>query len=349
MNPFSKYPGIHINGRFYSQSDLKAIENPAEKQSFLNDILSFASSLLSDSSHMVFRTSGSTGKPKEISFSKEAIHKSAKSTNEYFHLKKGKKAFLSLPLEYVAGKMMVARAIAGEYELVAVEPSLYPIESKSYFHFAPFTPHQFENILDEQLDLLPEDSTILLGGSSVSESLKQKIRQIPNSVYLGFGMTETLTHFALANLKSPSQTFELMPGAEIKINEHSTLSIRRFGINDSWLETTDVVEPVRKGFIWKGRKDNVINSGGVKLHPEEIEHDLAKYINYPFFVYGIEDDALGEKLVLFVEGEHNPNLSDANFSNKFSKPKQIVLLEAFKRTESGKIRRQATVQTWLQT
>jgi O-succinylbenzoic acid--CoA ligase len=348
MNPFSTYPGIRVNGKFYSKSELERRENYDQEAPFVKDILSFSNDLFSDSMELPFQTSGSTGKPKELSFSKEAIHKSANSTNEYFGLKKGIKAFLSLPVDYVAGKMMIARAIAGEYELIAVEPSSKPLQANLAFQFAPFTPHQFESVLSEQIDLLPKDSIILLGGSYVSESLRKKISQISNPVYLGFGMTETLTHFAVANLKSPSETFELMPDAEIQVDDQGTLSIRRQGITDSWLETTDIVEPFGNGFIWKGRKDNVINSGGVKLHPEEIEQEFARHLNSPFFVYGVKDDVLGEKVVLFIEGDNSPDLKEMRFSNKFFKPKDIVLLHAFLRTESGKIRRQATVKSWLE-
>jgi len=347
MNPFSKYTGFRLNGKFYSKSELEASEISDLEKNYLKDILSFAASLLSNSSDLVFQTSGSTGKPKELSFSREAIYKSATITNQLFHLRKGTKALLSLPVDYVAGKMMIARAVAGEFELIAVEPSSKPLKADLDFQFAPFTPHQFENILDKQIDLLPKHAIILLGGSSVSDVLRRKINQIPNPVYLGFGMTETLTHFAVANLKSTAQTFELLPDSEIRVDEQGTLSIRREGITNSWLETTDVVELVSNGFIWKGRKDHVINSGGIKLHPEEIEKELFPYIESPFFVHGIKDDVLGEKAVLFVEGNQSPDLSKAVISNKFFRPKEIVILKAFLRTNSGKIRRQATVASWL--
>lgn len=348
MNSFSKYPGIRINGKFYSKSELEMHQNSSWETLFVNDILSFANSLFSNSSELVFRTSGSTGKPKELSFSKEAIHRSAANTNAFFHLDKGIKALLALPIDYVAGKMMIARAIVGEYELIAVEPSAKPLEPDLDFQFAPFTPHQFENILDNQIDLLPKESIILLGGSSVSEQLRQKTNQIQNAVYLGFGMTETLTHFAVANLNSTSNSFELLPDAEIRVDEQGTLSIRRRGITDSWLETTDIVERMGNGFIWKGRKDNVINSGGVKLHPEEIEQELERHINSAFFVYGIKDDILGEKAILFIEGDHAPDLSHVNFSNRYLKPKEVVRLKTFLRTGSGKIQRKSTVESWLQ-
>lgn len=345
MNPFSKYKGILLNGQFFTKEELEPGEKVYGRDSFTNDILSFAGALFSSSSDLIFHTSGSTGKPKELSFSREAIYKSANSTNQFFSLKKGNKALLSLPIEYVAGKIMIARAIAGEYELLSISPSAKPLKEDLRFDFAPFTPHQFENILARQISLLPPHSIILLGGSSVSRSLIKKIKRLPNPVYLGFGMTETLTHFAVANLKSDHRIFELLPGTETRIDREGILSIFREGITDSWIETTDVVESVGDGFVWKGRKDNVINSGGVKLHPEDIEQELSPHIESPYFVYGIQDDVLGEKVVLFIEGKKQPDLTGVRFKNKYSRPKEVILLEEFLRTESGKIRRQATAHS----
>lgn len=347
MNPFDRYCGLVINGKFYQKNELGRLAQDDKEEAFTREVLSFADQLFKNTEEVTFQTSGSTGKPKAISFSKSAILKSADDTNQFFSLHKSHKALLSLPVAYVAGKMMIARAIAGEYELMCTPPSGAPLNSNIDFDFAPFTPYQFEQIIDNQKDLLPDKAIILLGGSSVSSSLHKKIREVPNAVYLGFGMTETLTHFAVGDLKSENFFFKNLPDTEIKIDDGGELSVFRNGITSKWIKTTDIVKPISGGFIWKGRKDHIINSGGVKLHPEEIEKELAPYFSRPYFIYGLDDEKLGEKAVLFIEGTEETDLSSVQFAKKYSKPRDVIKMEKFLRTQSGKIKRKATVDRWL--
>ena len=101
-----------------------------------------------------------------------------------------------------------------------------------------------------------------------------------------------------------------------------------------------------KEFTWKGRYDSVINSGGIKLFPEEIENKLAEIMNVPFFVTGLKDEKLGEKLVLIIE-KSNQNLKDKllieiiknNNLSKFEKPKEIVFVSELIFTGNQKINR----------
>ena len=97
-------------------------------------------------------------------------------------------------------------------------------------------------------------------------------------------------------------------------------------------------------FVWKGRFDNVINSGGIKLIPEQIEEKLSTLIPRHFFVYGQADELLGEKLVLYVEGEPM-TIDDAIFEalDKYEKPKEVVFIPEFKRTATGKVIRDHSV------
>jgi len=347
MNPFDKYNGLLLNGAFYAKNELRRFIDEKHLDPFVQEILAFAHQLFSDKKHLTFKTSGSTGKPKHLNFSKNAIYESAQLTNRFFDLKKGKRTLLSLPMNYVAAKMMVARAVVGESELISISPGSKPLQPGIDFHFAPFTPFQFEEIINHQLNILPKGATILLGGGAASDRLRNQIAQLPNKVYLGFGMTETLTHFALADLKSNNSFFKTLPETDLKTDGTGALSVFRRGITDDWVHTNDIVELLPNGFKWKGRKDHVINSGGVKLYPEEIERDLTPHIHSPFFVHGVDDDKLGQKVVLFIEGNAEIDLNEVKFSNKYSKPREIVLMENFLWTDSGKIRRKASVDLWL--
>jgi len=95
-------------------------------------------------------------------------------------------------------------------------------------------------------------------------------------------------------------------------------------------------------FRWLGRFDNVINSGGVKIIPEVVEAKLASVIsNQRFFIAGETNNKLGERVVLFVEGDEMPISFES--LEKFERPKEIYFIRNFVETGSGKICQKETV------
>jgi O-succinylbenzoic acid--CoA ligase len=109
--------------------------------------------------------------------------------------------------------------------------------------------------------------------------------------------------------------------------------------------TNDIVELVDENqFIFLGRMDNVINSGGIKLIPEQIEQKLVGKISQRFFIASKPDDELGEKVVLVIEGEkHELDNSIYESLVKYEKPKEIIFIPKFLDTATGKIMRNETL------
>jgi O-succinylbenzoic acid--CoA ligase len=94
-----------------------------------------------------------------------------------------------------------------------------------------------------------------------------------------------------------------------------------------------------------GRTDFIINSGGVKINPEEVESNLSKAINVPFFIAGILDDHLGTKVILIIESDQKIALNKEELKQlvaPYSQPKLVFYCKKFVRTESGKINRIAS-------
>ena len=123
-------------------------------------------------------------------------------------------------------------------------------------------------------------------------------------------------------------------------------------ISDTQIITNDMVQLVSNvEFDWLGRFDNVINSGGVKLHPEQIEKKLSALIFQRFFVAGVSDSLLGEKLVLLIEGTAKNDISDKVMRLKtlstFEKPKEIYFIHKFIETKTKKIQRNKTLDIWI--
>jgi O-succinylbenzoic acid--CoA ligase len=104
-----------------------------------------------------------------------------------------------------------------------------------------------------------------------------------------------------------------------------------------------------------GRVDNLINSGGIKFNPEQLEAKLATVIpDQRFFIAGLADEKLGQKLVLVIEsnGLTKEELAQlqchiATVFDKYERPKALYVLPSFQETPTGKIRRDATLLKFL--
>lgn len=344
MNPFDQYTGLRLNGKYFKKQDL--LNQKYSSQSNLVHALEFAGELFNESDGLHVQTSGSTGNPKNIFFSKKAVVISAKATNSFFGLNEKSIAVLPLPMQYIAGKMMAARAIVGQYDLLLTEPSSNPDLSIIKANFMPVTPFQMINLIEKQPAALTQIGTYLIGGGAPSSALITKIHQSNINAYASFGMTETLSHFALANLtnSTDSPIYKPVEGASIQVSNDGKLEVNWPGITEGWLNTNDLAEIENGGFRWLGRADNLINSGGINIIPERVEQILDKIISSPFFVAGIAHETLGQELVLISEEEIELDLNSIKWDYKHQKPKRILVIQPFLRTVSGKIRRRATIE-----
>ncbi len=343
----SKYSGIKLNGKWFTLSELAEFDS---QDTFENQIISFCLEFLNDSETIEVQTSGSTGAPKSINFSKSALEASAGATNNFFELTQNDTALLALPMDYVAAKLMVIRAMVGEYNLLTRTPSLNPLKHlKETVSFCPLTPSQVLNVFDESPDQFEKVKVVLIGGGDVSKDLVRYVANSASEFYVGFGMAETLTHFAVSRLKLNKEIiYHPLEGVQISTDNRGCLMVNREGITNGAIKTNDLVEIVEGGFKWLGRIDNLINSGGVKIIPEEVESLIRTHTDKNFFLAGVPDKLFGEKLVLFLEGQDIIDTETIAFKHPFHKPKQVINIKRFDYTKSGKIRRKETVNKWLE-
>jgi hypothetical protein len=306
------------------------------------DVNHFVSQWLNGNDHMELQTSGSTGKPKSISVKKEWMKNSAKLTGKTFGLKEGDSVLLCMPMKFVAGKMMVVRALELGLDLKVVEPSSNPLKNiDETIDFAAMVPLQLENSLND----LDQVKTLIVGGGRVNLKLVEKLQNVSTQVYETYGMTETLTHVAIKPLNGPdkSNIFSALDGIRFDLDSRECLVIHATALNPEPIITNDLVDLINENsFRWLGRYDNVINSGGVKIIPEVVEAKLASVIlNRRFFITGVADESLGEKVVLVVEGKKIDISRDS--LDKFEEPKEIYFIPKFVETESGKVNRGETL------
>lgn len=300
------------------------------------------------------QTSGSTGKPKTIELKKEYMINSANATGAFFDLPESTTALLCLSMDYIAGKMMLVRALVLGWQIDIVDANSNPLRhiDKTY-DFCAMVPIQVHHSLSE----LHKIKTLIIGGGVVDKGLLEKLKSVSTEIFATYGMTETITHVAVKKLNGfgnyisdSISIYKTLPNVKISIDLRGCLVIDAPNISDDKIITNDLVDIVSDNeFEWLGRIDNVINSGGVKLIPEQIEEELSKVIQQRFFVVGMPDKLLGEKLILIVEGFYKiENLKNqilnSSVLKKFEIPKEIYTIEKFIETDTKKINRKETLE-----
>jgi O-succinylbenzoic acid--CoA ligase len=325
--------------------------------------LDFIYRWLNNQQAFVLQTSGSTGTPKKIEVQRTQLVASATATLKALELKANDHALICLSTQYIAGIMMLVRCLEGNLKITAVEPTGNPlaaIPSQEQFDFAALVPYQAETICtDMHVSALKRIKKIIIGGAPVSAKLMETLREAEGSIYQTYGMTETLSHIALQKISTadPDVAFKALPGVKLSLDERNCLVIETNYLPEA-IFTNDIVEMLDvNSFVWLGRADNVINSGGIKLYPEKIEKTVALVftslaMNKLFFISGLPDAKLGTQVGLIIESKDK--IDETALLQELRKqlpkhevPKTIKYVAAFEMTPTGKINRNTTLQKLL--
>jgi O-succinylbenzoic acid--CoA ligase len=195
---------------------------------------------------------------------------------------------------------------------------------------------------------------VLIGGAALPHKIQQRLVQQGIRAWQSFGMTETVSHIALAPIETGELVYQALPGVSIGVNEQDCLWILSPMSGAEKIQTNDTIELWSKNtFTWLGRADFVVNSGGIKLFPEKLERRIAPLLEETcpgssYFLFGEKDNRLGEQLVLYVEGTSEETKRLAlevglgQILGKYEVPKKIYFKPAFAYTPTRKIIRQAT-------
>jgi O-succinylbenzoic acid--CoA ligase len=316
----------------------------------------FLESWYDDRPSLLVHTSGSTGAPKPLWVQKKKMVASARMTCRFLGLNIGDVALLCMPLDYIAGKMMVVRAEVAKMRLLHVTPSGHPLADDAAgdqkIDFAAMVPLQVYNSLqvERENQRLRNIRVLIIGGGAIDDSLECQLRDFPNAVWSTYGMTETLSHIAMRRLNgvNVSPWYVPLPGVDVSVDVDGCLVIHAPLLCDDVLKTNDIVEldEDRNQFIILGRKDNVICSGGIKLQAEQIEKKLFPHMPCPFYISKQKDAKYGEIPVLVTESMDNKLLEDIlqNVLPKYWIPKKIVMVSQLPTTETGKPKRSVIPQ-----
>ena len=341
----------------------------------------FLSEWNNDSDRVLVHTSGSTGKPKPMMVEKMRMLNSARITCDFLGLKPGDSALLCMSLDYIAGKMVVVRSIERHLHLISVSPSGHPLKDidlkdangkdvNGEITFAAMVPMQVYNTLQvpEERERLTHIRHLIIGGGAIDASLEKELRSLPGNIAIWstYGMTETLSHIALRRINGAEASEWYQPFDSVKISQtdEGCLVIDAPLVCAETLVTNDIVEiepyiynKVEKlRFRIKGRKDNVICSGGIKIQIEEVEALLKPHLEKPFMIAKKKDEKFGEIAVLLTEDEDlkkveatirrllsgksdDSNKSSESKSHKYWIPREFRYVEHLPLTETGKPKR----------
>ena len=351
------HPEIIINDREVSLGEI-LLQQCEARSEFETSTFRFIRQWLSHHDDFHLQTSGSTGVPKEIRIRRSQMEANASSTIKALRLSSEDSALVCLDTNFIAGKMMLVRAFMAGMRIIARDPSANPLHNVGNhpISFTAMVPLQVEHLLKTvEKNRLNSIRNVLVGGAAVSEEIIHLVQDMECHVICTYGMTETISHIALRRVNGPRKqdAFETLPGVTVEADQRGCLIVNAFYL-DRPLVTNDLVTVINTtSFIWLGRYDNVINSGGIKVSPEAVEQMLERLkpalnLHGRFVISGINDRRLGERVVWVIEGtaldiERPQRLLEFVYGNlpKFHAPTEIIFIPAFPETKTGKINRTA--------
>ena len=347
MNTPWKYihPKFKFNGLPYQSDRLFEIANGLINRGthFEISIGNFIQEWLDNNDYVVVKTSGSTGVPKNLELSKQKMINSAKATGTFFKLPENTTALLCLPSNYIAGKMMLVRAMILGWNLHIVAPEKDPISHyNADYDFVAMVPYQ----VHYSLKYLNKIKKLIIGGGAVSKELNDRLQKVNTEVFATYGMTETISHIAVRRINglAKSNDYKALPRVRFSLDKRNCLIIDAPELSVEKVISNDVVKLISPtSFEYVGRIDHVVNSGGIKLFPEQIEEKLTFYIDRPFIIASEKNETLGEQLIMIIEDASTQETSDFKEAflslSSYERPKKIYTFSKFPFTETGKIKR----------
>ncbi len=325
------------------------IEFLTKELNYINEVNQFINDWFSEKDYIISKTSGSTGTPKEIQLKKKYLRASARMTGKYFNFNEYDTLLLSLPIFGIGGKMIIIRAIEFNCKLIVVSPQYNPLKNlkDTKIKIVSLVPYQVNKILNEDKEAFLNVQYLLIGGAPINDDLVYKLKKISSHSYETFGMTETYSHIALKNIQK-NTFFELLDNIKINTsNDCLVINAPELGVEN--LYTNDIVNLIdEQSFAWIGRKDFIINSAGIKLHPEQIENKLQGCFTQSYFISKEIDINFGEIVILIIEGiaiaESKIREMIKSKLSTYEIPKKIYFIRDFVYTNTHKINRIETLK-----
>lgn len=302
---------------------------------------------------LVIATSGSEGTPKAVRLPWRAVAAAARMSGRAVDLRPGDVWLACLPLHHIGGAMIPYRcwragATALIHEGFDAEAVMRDLYDHQVSHVSLVPP-----MLARLLDLgapPPSLRCAIVGGAALAEALLTRARAAGWPVTRSYGMTETCAMAALDGRP--------LPGVCVRAAESGVLEIASpalmagyLGQPDSgpWFATRDLGAVAADGRVTvTGRADDILVTGGVNVHPLDVEARLAACPGVrEAGVTGIADPLWGDVIAAVYEGDvHETTVESWCRAHFFGprRPRRFLRVERLPRTASGKLDRRGLAE-----
>ncbi len=311
-----------------------------------------------DDTAVVIATSGSTGVPKAVELSAAALTASASASLRHIGAGPGERWLCCLPTFHIAGIGVLVRSLIAGLEPVIVPAVTPEILAASGCVHVSMVPTQLRRLLDAGASPGPS-GTVLLGGAASSDGLLAQARAGGWRVVTTYGMSETCGGCVYDGVPLDDVSVRLgrvLSGADagqIQISGPVLFSgylgqpdLTATALRDGWFHSADLGWWRADGTLGvRGRADDVINTGGEKVVPGEVEAVLGTCEGVAdVVVIGIPDAEWGEAVTAFVvaaDPADPPDLERLRSQVReavsvYAAPKRVVLMPEFPLLPSGK-------------
>ncbi|MCH6197164.1 o-succinylbenzoate--CoA ligase [Corynebacterium mastitidis] len=311
---------------------------------------------------LVVGTSGSTGTPKGAELSPANLLSSAEATHEV--LGGAGTWLLAMPGHYIAGLQVLVRSLVagteprcldlrGGFSIPAFASAARDLEGARAY--TALTPAQLLKAMSslEGIEALRAFAAVLVGGAPLRSQDLRAAQELGIRVVRTYGASET----------SGGCVYDghPLPGARVRLGEQDRIHLggpmiargyrnapeHEAFAEPGWFATSDAGALSGDGELGvRGRLDAVIDSGGLKIHPEVLERHLREVPGVDeVCVVGLPDARLGQAIAAAYTGEAEPGdlIEALDFLPRWQLPRHLRRMDALPRTGSGKVHRAGVV------
>jgi O-succinylbenzoic acid--CoA ligase len=307
----------------------------------------------------VVATSGTSGAPKLVELTAAGIRASALTVSRALDSGPDDAWLCCVPVHHVAGLGILARAWhAGVPVTVHERFEVDAVRHRGGATLVSLVPTMLARLLEARVDL-SGFRRVLLGGAPVPPALRRRATAAGARVVSTYGLTETFGGVVHDGLP--------LPGVEVRVDGgdgrgeillRGPMVMRGYRgdpertaavLRDGWLATGDLGRLGPDGRLAVlGRSDDLIISGGLNVHPAEVEAVLAGHPAVAdVAVCGAPDAEWGQRVVAYVvprDPHAPPRLEQLRgFAHErlaaAKAPRQLILVDQVPRSPSGKLLR----------
>ena len=312
---------------------------------------------------VVIPTSGTGGVPKLVEFDRHAVDAAVAASALALGATPHDRWLCCLPLAHVGGLLVLLRGVLlGAPVTVHARFDVGAFDAVRDAAMTSLVPTMLVRLLDAEVDL-SRYRAILVGGAYLPPEIRRRAEDAGARVIETYGLTESCGGVVYDGRP--------LPGIEIRIDDDGGIDLRgptlmlgyRFDpegtrsafTEDGWLRPGDAGEVDADGRLHViGRVDDLINSGGEKVWPDEVERSLRSHEKVAEVGVGSRPDReWGQRVVAWVvprDAADPPSLEElrdhvARILPRHKAPRELVLVEHLPRTSAGKLRRGALAGT----